>query len=484
MKRHIDRPPSRPRSCSGCRPGPGSRTAQLSTRATDVAIRAQGRRTLLFVEAARTGDVVDFVDATGAAWAWQLGASLLAKVLPRRWDHSTGSPAGRASVHRSLSHLGSSWLRMSNTSRSISSVGGTPTRAELTRYRPPGRRARATSAMTAARSATRCSSQIDTACSIAASATGRCAASATATTGPSRRRARWVRSKADANRYLAQVEADLLRGVWTDPRLARITFGEWVERWWPTTADLRPGTRTFYDYLLRRLLLPAFEETPLGRIDAMTVRSWLADLHEVGEVTPTTIAKAYRLLRRILNVAVEAGYLPRIRRRSRVPGWSGRPRCGMCRSRSCTPWPRRSRAGIGRWSSWPATAGCGGGSFTGFVVAASTWRVPASMWSSRWPRSPASSSSRHPRRRPGSGWWCCRRRRWRRWPSTWRSSPRRSWMGWCSRADGAPTCSGATSVGWCGARRSSGSAWRACASTTYGIPPRPWPLPSARPPRS
>jgi integrase len=118
-------------------------------------------------------------------------------------------------------------------------------------------------------------------------------------------------SKADANRYLAQVEADLLRGAWTDPRLARITFGEWVERWWPTTADLRPGTRTLYRYLLRRFLLPAFEATALGRIDAMAVRSWLAGLHEAGAVTPTTIAKAYRLLRRILNVAVEAGYLPR-----------------------------------------------------------------------------------------------------------------------------------------------------------------------------
>jgi integrase len=43
----------------------------------------------------------------------------------------------------------------------------------------------------------------------------------------------------------------------------------------------------------------------------MAVRSWLAGLHEASEVTPTTIAKAYRLLRRILNVAVEAGYLPR-----------------------------------------------------------------------------------------------------------------------------------------------------------------------------
>jgi integrase len=118
-------------------------------------------------------------------------------------------------------------------------------------------------------------------------------------------------SKGDANRYLAQVEADLLRGAWTDPRLARITFGEWVERWWPTTAELRPGTRTLYRYLLRRFLLPTFEETALGRIDSMTVRSWLAGLHELGEVTPTTIAKAYRLLRRILNVAVEAGYLPR-----------------------------------------------------------------------------------------------------------------------------------------------------------------------------
>jgi integrase len=43
----------------------------------------------------------------------------------------------------------------------------------------------------------------------------------------------------------------------------------------------------------------------------MTVRAWLGGLHDAGEVTPTTIAKAYRLLRRILNVAVEAGYLPR-----------------------------------------------------------------------------------------------------------------------------------------------------------------------------
>jgi len=115
----------------------------------------------------------------------------------------------------------------------------------------------------------------------------------------------------EATRYLAQVEADLLRGSWADPKLGRVTFEEWVEQWRPTTANLRPGTLVLYDYLLRRFLLPAFGPVPLGRLDMMTVRAWLANLHRAGEVTPTTIAKAYRLLRRILNVAVEAGYLPR-----------------------------------------------------------------------------------------------------------------------------------------------------------------------------
>ena len=56
--------------------------------------------------------------------------------------------------------------------------------------------------------------------------------------------------------------------------------------------------------------------------------------------------------------------------------------------------------------------------------------------------------------------------------------------GWYSGAAGAPISSGATSVDWCGARRSSSSAWTGCVSMTCGIPPRPWPLLPGRPPRS
>jgi integrase len=117
-------------------------------------------------------------------------------------------------------------------------------------------------------------------------------------------------SKADAARYLAMVEADLHRGAWADPKLGRITLTEWSKRWQATTTNLRPTTRDLYAYLLRRFLLPTFGKAALSSIDVLAVRSWLASLQAQG-VSPSTAAKAYRLLSRILGAAVEAGYLLR-----------------------------------------------------------------------------------------------------------------------------------------------------------------------------
>jgi integrase len=117
-------------------------------------------------------------------------------------------------------------------------------------------------------------------------------------------------SKADAARYLAMIEADLHRGAWADPKLGRITLAEWAKRWQATTTNLRPTTRDLYAYLLRRFLLPTFGKAALSSIDVLAVRAWLADL-QAQQLSPSTIAKAYRLLSRILGAAVEAGYLPR-----------------------------------------------------------------------------------------------------------------------------------------------------------------------------
>jgi integrase len=117
-------------------------------------------------------------------------------------------------------------------------------------------------------------------------------------------------TKADANRYLATVEADMLRGGWTNPRLGRTTFGEWASRWRATTGALRPTTQSLYAYLLNGLLLPTFRDVPLASIDVLAVQTCLAELRETGRFSASTIAKAYRLLALILGNAVQAGYLP------------------------------------------------------------------------------------------------------------------------------------------------------------------------------
>jgi integrase len=119
-------------------------------------------------------------------------------------------------------------------------------------------------------------------------------------------------TKTDALQHLALVEADMHRGTWTDPALARTLFSTWVQRWQSVNIPaLRPSTQDLYRYLLRRLLLPTFGPLALASIDSMEVRGWLARLKAEGTVSAGTRAKAYRLLRRILADAVEAGYLSR-----------------------------------------------------------------------------------------------------------------------------------------------------------------------------
>jgi integrase len=117
-------------------------------------------------------------------------------------------------------------------------------------------------------------------------------------------------TKTDATRFLVQVEADLTRGRWSDPRLGRTPFAEWATRWQATTVNLRPNTRATYTNLVRRYLLPTFAATPLADLDPLAVRAWLASMEAAG-VGDSTRAKSYRLLSRILGQAVEAGYLSR-----------------------------------------------------------------------------------------------------------------------------------------------------------------------------
>ena len=106
------------------------------------------------------------------------------------------------------------------------------------------------------------------------------------------------------------VEADKLRGDWSDPRLAKVTFGDWYARWEATRLHLRRSTRARDESVARNLILPHLASAPLGSVHPVSIRSWVAGLASEG-YAPSTIQKAYQLTSAALEEAVEDGLIPR-----------------------------------------------------------------------------------------------------------------------------------------------------------------------------
>ena len=117
-------------------------------------------------------------------------------------------------------------------------------------------------------------------------------------------------SKTSAERWLTLTEAEIISGDWIDPDAGRVLFGKYASDWIEERPGLRPKTIELYRYLLRRHLVPAFGTRSLAEIREPHVRRWRKDLLDTG-VTVVTVAKAYRLLKAILNTAVDDGLIRR-----------------------------------------------------------------------------------------------------------------------------------------------------------------------------
>jgi hypothetical protein len=110
-----------------------------------------------------------------------------------------------------------------------------------------------------------------------------------------RERSKSFTRKVDAEQFLVGIEDAKLRGAYVDPQLGRVLFGEWAERWFRTTADLKPASRRTYRKLLDNQILPAFERATLGGIDTLAVREWVAQLVELG-LSPSRIRNTHQVL--------------------------------------------------------------------------------------------------------------------------------------------------------------------------------------------
>ncbi|MDX3313547.1 site-specific integrase [Streptomyces sp. ME08-AFT2] len=109
-------------------------------------------------------------------------------------------------------------------------------------------------------------------------------------------------TKSDAQDWLNLVRADIERNAWRDPDAGAINFEKYTLRWMEERG-LAPTTLDRYDGLLRLHILPTFGAKDLDEISPPSIRTWRAERLKVTGAT--TVAKSYRLLKAILQTAVD-----------------------------------------------------------------------------------------------------------------------------------------------------------------------------------
>lgn len=115
--------------------------------------------------------------------------------------------------------------------------------------------------------------------------------------------------KGDASAWLAERHVEIVQGQWLDPDRGRVPLSAYAGKW-IIEHRISPRTRDLYESVHRLHIEPFLGQRRLADIGPETVRAWRAELLATGR-SQGTAAKAYRLLRAIMNTAVDDG---RIRR--------------------------------------------------------------------------------------------------------------------------------------------------------------------------
>ncbi|MGA5040257.1 tyrosine-type recombinase/integrase [Streptomyces olivaceoviridis] len=114
-------------------------------------------------------------------------------------------------------------------------------------------------------------------------------------------------NKTNAQDWLNLVRADIERSQWRNPDVGAVNFEKYAERWLEERG-LAPTTVDRYSGLLRLHILPTFGGKDLDEITTPSVRAWRAERRKA--TGDTTVAKSYRLLKAILQTAVDDDLLP------------------------------------------------------------------------------------------------------------------------------------------------------------------------------
>jgi integrase len=159
--------------------------------------------------------------------------------------------------------------------------------------------------------------------------------------------------KTQAKDFKSNIEADLLRGEYRDPRAGKITLREYVTRDWLPHQTFSASSREVTERRLRLHILPVLGDTMITHITPTMVKSWLGRL----DGSPSTARQMLGLLSSILGAAIDDGLIVNNPCRARSV------KAPKLERRKITPWTAERVAEVraGLPPQWQAMADCGAG---------------------------------------------------------------------------------------------------------------------------
>ncbi len=116
--------------------------------------------------------------------------------------------------------------------------------------------------------------------------------------------------KKEALHAAQELERQVRRGEWTDPKIACRIFADFADEVMAARLHLEASSRGRDESYRRNHIDPAFGHLPLNQITKPAVQKWVKELHEDKGKAPSTVKDIKGILSRIMAEAVEEHLIP------------------------------------------------------------------------------------------------------------------------------------------------------------------------------
>ncbi len=125
-----------------------------------------------------------------------------------------------------------------------------------------------------------------------------------------RQRKKSFRRRVDADRFLAELTAEMNRGGYVDPAAGKLSVGAFAETWMAGLGHLKVSTAERYRETVRTHVLPQWAGWPLAAVTHSDIAAWLGGLSDAG-MSPGLVRKVHLVTSLIFRAAVMDGRIAR-----------------------------------------------------------------------------------------------------------------------------------------------------------------------------